>query len=69
MFDKLSGHNIHVLEKSSWAAANLVSLTKLDASFFALFIGFANNQKEKISTNGLRGLGYFLMRSDEDFPR
>ncbi|TNV74547.1 hypothetical protein FGO68_gene274 [Halteria grandinella] len=63
MFKKLQGNNIHVLEKSSWAAANLSSLIELGPDFFSIFLTFAMNNKEKISTNGLRGLGYYLMKS------
>lgn len=63
MFNKLQGNNIHVLEKSSWAAANLSSLFELGPEFFPIFLAFAMNNKEKISTNGLRGLGYYLMKS------
>ncbi|CAD8127733.1 unnamed protein product [Paramecium sonneborni] len=62
MFNKLQGNNVHVLEKSSWAAANLSSLVNVSEDFYKLFLNFAMNSKEKISTNGLRGLGYYLMR-------
>lgn len=51
-----------MLEKSSWAAANLSSLVNVSEDFYKLFLNFAMNSKEKISTNGLRGLGYYLMR-------
>ena len=62
MFNKLQGNNVHVLEKSSWAAANLSSIVNLNEEFYQLFLNFAKNSKEKISTNGLRGLGYYLMK-------
>ncbi|CAD8114348.1 unnamed protein product [Paramecium primaurelia] len=65
MFNKLQGNNVHVLEKSSWAAANLSSLVNLNQEFYQLFLNFGMNNKEKISTNGLRGLGYYLMKCQQ----
>ena len=49
-----------MLEKSSWAAANLSAIKLLDPSFYNLFLTFVSSSKEKIATNGLRGIGYYL---------
>lgn len=53
------------MEKSSWAAANLSAIKLLDPSFYNLFLSFVSSSKEKIATNGLRGIGYYLQRTKE----